>query len=215
MAVNIYKNKKHKYITKGIHLDGTLSEYDSIKEWEDSNPLENKEIKKFNLYKPIPFEKKSIVSIRYNPKKATVEYWYDKNKVKFISENYHSPYEFQFFVKLYNCSNRFLSFFFVSQKIDLDKFISEKIFLTKEAKEVEEEYDIPDELKGVDKSVLLKLLNKDEYRFNTQELIGIDKSFVSLMNDPNFEHKISLNKYFADIDIDYEAFIDTIEKRKL
>jgi hypothetical protein len=217
MAVNIYKNKNHKYITKGIHLDGTLSEYDgihsksySLKEWEDSRPVGKKEVKKFNLYKPIPFKEKSIVTIQYNPKKTTVEYWCDKNKVKFISENYHSPYEFQFFVKFYNCSIRFLSFFFVSQKENLDKFISERIFLTKEVKEVEEKYEIPDGLKGVDKSVLLNLLNKDKYGFYTDQLIGIDKSFVPLKNDPNFERKIFLNNYFADVDIDYEAFIDSL-----
>jgi hypothetical protein len=216
MPVNTYKNK-FKYINNGIHLDGTLSEHDdihsksySLKEWEDSGSIGKKEVKKFNLYKPIPFKEKSIVTIRYNPKKATVEYWCDKNKVKFISENYHSPYEFQFFVKLYNCSIRFLSFFFVSQKTDLDKFIPERIFLTKEVKEVEEEYDIPNGLKGVDNSGLLKLFNKDKYGFYTNPIVAIDKSLIPLKNDPNFEPKYFLNNYFADLDMAYQAFINSI-----
>jgi hypothetical protein len=92
------------------------------------------------------------------------------------------------------------------------------MFLTKEVievKEVKENYDIPDGLMGVDKSVLLKLLNKDKYGFNTPSLIGIDKSFVPLINDPNFDLKISLNNYFADLDMDCEGFLDTTEKKKL
>jgi hypothetical protein len=118
-------------------------------------------------------------------------------------------------VKLYNSSIRFLSFLFVSQKIDLDKFIPERIFLTKEVKEVEEEYDIPNGLKGVDNSVLLKLFNKDKYGFYSDPIIEIDKSFIPPKNDPNFERKIFLNNYFADADIDYEAFIDSLQKKKL
>jgi hypothetical protein len=65
-------------------------------------------------------------------------------------------------VKFYNHSIRFLSFFCAPQSENLDRFIPRKIFLTKE---VNENYDIPDGLKGVDKSVLLKLLNKDKYGF--------------------------------------------------
>jgi hypothetical protein len=47
---------------------------------------------------------------------------------------------------------------------------------------------------------LLKLLNKDKYGLSTDSLIGIDKSFVPLINNPRFELKISLNNYFANID---------------
>jgi hypothetical protein len=60
---------------------------------------------------------------------------------------------------------------------NFDRFIPIKIFLTKEVKEVKKNYDIPDGLKGVDKSVLLKLLNKDN--------------------------------------MDFEAFIDTIDKKEI
>jgi hypothetical protein len=117
----------------------------------------------------------------------------DRNKVKFLSEIYNNndcSYSSKFFVKFYNRSIRFLSFFCVPQLENLDKFIPLKIFLTKEVKE---NYDIPDGLKKVDKYLLLKLLNKDKYGFCTESLIGIDKSFVPLINNPNFERKISLN----------------------
>jgi hypothetical protein len=153
--------------------------------------------------------------MQYNPKKDTVEYLCDKNKVKFISEiyNYNNfSYFSEFFIKFYNSSVRFLSFFCTPQLENLDKFIPLKIFLTKEGKE---NYDIPDGLMGVNKSLLLKLLNKDKYGFSTESLIGIDKSFVLLMNDPNFNRKISFNNYFADLDMDFEAFNNTIQKKKL
>jgi hypothetical protein len=43
-----------------------------------------------------------------------------------------------------------------------------------------------------------------------QIIISIDKSFIPLKNDPNFEPKIFFNNYFADLDIDYQAFIDSL-----
>jgi hypothetical protein len=65
---------------------------------------------------------------------------------------------------------------------------------------IQENYNIPQTLKGIAKSIFLKLLNKDKYWLNTKSLIGIDKSFLPLINDPIFKYKISLNNYFADID---------------
>jgi hypothetical protein len=35
----------------------------SLKQWENSGPVGKKEVRKFNLYKPIPFKGKSIVTI--------------------------------------------------------------------------------------------------------------------------------------------------------
>jgi hypothetical protein len=52
---------------------------------------------------------------------------------------------------------------------------------------------------GIDKSVLLKLLNKDKYGLGRQSLIVIDKLFVHLINHPKFECKILLDNYFVDI----------------
>jgi hypothetical protein len=104
----------------------------------------------------------------------------------------------------------FFLFFQITRLENLDKFIPTRIFLTKEVKEVEEEYDIPNGLKGVDNSTLLKLFNKDKYGFYTDPIVAIDKSFILLKNDPYFEPKYFLNNYFADADIDYQAFIDSL-----
>jgi hypothetical protein len=58
----------------------------SLKQWEDSGEIGKKEAEKYRNYKPIPFKDKLIITIQYNPKKATVKYLCGEKKVKFKSE---------------------------------------------------------------------------------------------------------------------------------
>jgi hypothetical protein len=70
-----------------------------------------KKIHRYYSQKPPEFKEKSIIIIRNNPEKATVEYWCDNKQVNFISEIHNNrPYSFKFYVEFSNCSIRFLNF---------------------------------------------------------------------------------------------------------
>jgi hypothetical protein len=95
-----------------------------------------KELEKFNSYYSLPgleFKENSIITIRYNPQKATVEYWFYNNKANFLSEIYDfRPYFSKFFIKFYNCSVRILCIINVHQLEDLNNRIPLKIFPIKD-----------------------------------------------------------------------------------
>jgi hypothetical protein len=77
-------NNQNKSIIKYIDFKGKIKE------------AENK-----SIYKPIPFIENSIISVRYNPQEATVEYWYDNRQVNFINKNYNKgTYSLKFFCKI-------------------------------------------------------------------------------------------------------------------
>jgi hypothetical protein len=135
------------YSRKGINIEGKLLEYyyiynnwNILEQWEKSGGIGKKEAENFNLYysQPRPeFKQNSIITIRYNPQKATVEYWCDNNKVNFISEIYDiRPYFSKFFIKIYNCSVRFLSIINVPQSEDLNERIPLKVFPIKDEVEI-------------------------------------------------------------------------------
>jgi hypothetical protein len=64
---------------------------------------------------------------------ARVEYWCDNNKVNFISEIYGiRPYFSKIFIRMYNCSIRFLFKINVHQSEDLSKRIPLKAFPIKD-----------------------------------------------------------------------------------
>jgi hypothetical protein len=70
-----------------------------------------KELEKKSIYKPIPFIENSIITVRYNPQEATVEYWYNNQQLNFVNKIYNKgAYTLKFFVKFTNCSIRFLTF---------------------------------------------------------------------------------------------------------
>jgi hypothetical protein len=127
---------KIRYIMKGINIRGFLSECHDIKkkkyslyQWEVSGPNGKKEVEKYFNYFPIYFKENSIITIRYNPQKATVEYWCGNNKVNFLSEIYDfRPYFSKIFIKFYNCSIRFICIINVLQSEDLNKLIPLKVF---------------------------------------------------------------------------------------
>jgi hypothetical protein len=136
----IYNSQKETGQTrKSINIKGLLLEHvniynswDILKQLKESGPIGKKEVEKFNSYykQPHPkFKENSIMTIRYNPQKATVEYWTDNNKVNFISEIYvFHPYFSKFFIRLYNCSIRFLCIINIPQSEDLNKLIPLKVF---------------------------------------------------------------------------------------
>jgi hypothetical protein len=69
-----------------------------------------KEAAKYRIYKPIPFREKSIITVRYNPQKATEEYWNNNKQINFSNKIYNKRlYSLKFFVKFSNCSIRFLT----------------------------------------------------------------------------------------------------------
>jgi hypothetical protein len=91
-VVNI--NNQNVTIRKCIDIKGKIKE------------AENK-----SLFKPIPFIENSIITVQYNPKEATTEYWYDNKPINFINKIYNNPpYSLKFFVRFNNCSIRFLNF---------------------------------------------------------------------------------------------------------
>jgi hypothetical protein len=97
-VVNI--NNQSETIKKCIDIKGKIKE------------AENK-----NLFKPIPFIENSIITVQYNPKEATVEYWYDNKHINFINKIYNNPpYSLKFFVRFSNCSIRFLNFLGAKRK---------------------------------------------------------------------------------------------------
>jgi hypothetical protein len=86
---------------KSIDIKGRLSDHNdinnkkySLKQWEDSNETEKKEAKKFRNYLPTPFIEKSIITIRYNPKEDTVEYWCDNKQINYVSKIYNNVLQF-------------------------------------------------------------------------------------------------------------------------
>jgi hypothetical protein len=127
------------YSRKGINIKGRLIEhyilykdFNILEQLEKSGFIGKKEAQKFASYTLESFPKikeNSIITIRYNPQKATVEYWCDNNNVNFISEIYDiRPYFSKFFIKIYNCSVKFLSIINAPQSEDLNKRILLKVF---------------------------------------------------------------------------------------
>jgi hypothetical protein len=126
-------------VRKSIDIKGRLSEHSdinnkkySLKHWEDSGEIRKKEAEKFHNYLPIPFIEKSIITIRYNPKEATVEYWCNNKQINYVIEIHSKrPYSFKFFVKFFNCSVRFLTYVHAKILEDLKKTYSSKIIYWK------------------------------------------------------------------------------------
>jgi hypothetical protein len=83
------------YSRKGINKIGRLIEHciifndwNILIQWKESYPIGKKEAEKFCSYYSLPppeFKENSIITIRYNPQKASAEYLCDNNKVNFIS----------------------------------------------------------------------------------------------------------------------------------
>jgi hypothetical protein len=123
----IYHSQKETgFIRKSINIRRFLLErndiynnWDILKPLEESGEIGKKEADKFYSYYKQPrqeFKGNSIITIRYNPQIATVEYWCDNNKVIFINEIYDiPPYFSKFFIKINNCSIIFLSIINVRQ----------------------------------------------------------------------------------------------------
>jgi hypothetical protein len=91
-----------------------------------------KEVENYSLFKPIPFIENSIITVQYNPKEATVDYWYDNKHINFINTIYNNQfYSLKFFVRFSNCSIRFLNFLGAKKLEELINNILQKTFTEK------------------------------------------------------------------------------------
>jgi hypothetical protein len=188
-----------RYTWRGINNNGELIENLNInknilEQWEKSGPIGKKEATKFASYtlESFPeFKENSIRTIRYNPQKATVEYWYDNNKINFISEIYViRPYFSKFFIKIYNCSVRFISIINVPQSKNLNKRIPLKVF------------PIQDEVKILDINNYNDSLEKDNDFLNDSEIkiveVSDDKDENNNMNIYGLNNNISEDEDFGE-----------------